>query len=78
MSGAAAPKKKKGKELNEFTMDDRRSFDSYIAAYRTKKILRENPALQAEALGVALEPSGSSKPKKKKKKKKSRVCHLNP
>ncbi len=66
MSGATAPKKQ-GKELNEFTMDDRRSFDSYIADYRTKKELKKNPALQAEARATsALVPDRSPKLKRKK------------
>ncbi|KAF2117649.1 hypothetical protein BDV96DRAFT_570611 [Lophiotrema nucula] len=66
MSGATAPKKQ-GKELNEFTMEDRRSFDSYIAEYRAKKELKENPALQAEVHGSsALVSSSSPRPKRKK------------
>jgi hypothetical protein len=72
MSGAVAPSKKND-EVDRFTLNDERPFDSYIAKYEAEKQLKNNPALQAELHGQRVATSGK---KKKPKRKKSRVSKL--
>jgi hypothetical protein len=74
MSGSIAPGKQ-GAQVNKFTMEGKRSFDSYLAEHKAKKELKNNPGLQAELHGqAAVTPASSRKPKRKK----SRVRDLDP
>lgn len=66
MSGSVAPGKQDA-EINKFTRDGKRPFDSYVAEHRAKKALKNDPGLQAELhANSAVNAASDKKPKRKK------------